>query len=168
MSFRKKDIVEYYDSRRIACGLILEVEDRRLRVLTEHGKEANIPLGRTLVRGEVQDFPVNPSRDEQVGRLKEISRLRDEIKNRIDLRELWEIVCPETSSISVDELAELLFGAKQDANATAALLRAIHEEGIFFKIRAEGIEVLYSRKSGTSSQPEEQRARARQFHCQLF
>ncbi len=142
MNFHKKDIVEYYDSRRIACGLILEVEDRRLRVFTEQGREANIPFGRTLIGGEVPGgFPLNKSRDEQLGRLKEISSLRDEIKNRVNLRELWEIVYPETSLVSVDDLAELLFGAQKDVNYTAALLRAIHEEGIFFKIKAEGIEV---------------------------
>jgi exoribonuclease II len=141
MTFRKHDIIDYYDSRRISCGLILDVDDRRLRILNDQGKETKISTNRALIAGKDLDFPVSGSRNEQVNRLKEICTRRDEIKKRIDLRELWEVVGLETGEISVEDLTELFFGGRSDLNHAASLLRAIFEDRLYFKIRPDRIEV---------------------------
>ncbi len=141
MRFRKNQVVDYYDSRKIACGLILEADERRLRILTEQGKDSNVSVSRILVSTHDPDFPFTGDRDQQVVRLKELSRLREELKNQIDLRELWEVVGPETGSVSTEDLSELVFGRKQDVNSAPSLLRAIQEDRIYFKILADRIEV---------------------------
>ena len=141
MSFRKNQVVDYYDSRKIACGLILDTDDRRLRILTEQAKESNISVSRILISTYDPDFPFSGNRDQQVSRLKELSRQREELKNRIDLRELWEVVGPETGSVGIEDLAELLFGRNQDMNSAPALLRAIQDDRIYFKILPDRIEV---------------------------
>ena len=141
MNFQKNDIVDYYDSRRISCGLVLEVEDKRLRVLSDQGKEAKISISRALTTGRDPDFPFSGSRDKQVDRLKEVSGLRDEIKRRIDLKELWEVVCLETSKIDLEDLTELLFARDRSPDNAASLLRAIFEDRLYFRIRPDGIEV---------------------------
>ena len=125
MRFRKNQVVDYYDSRKIACGLILETDDRRLRILTEQGKDANISVSRILISTYDPNFPFTGDRNQQVARLKELSRLREELKNQINLRELWEVVGPETGSVSIEDLSELVFGRKQDVNGAPSLLRAI-------------------------------------------
>ncbi len=141
MSFQKNDIIDYYDSRRISCGIIMEVDDRKLRILNDQGKEAKISPTRALIWGKEPGFPLTASRDEQVNRLKEISAKREALKNRIDLRELWEVVGLETREIDIDDLSELFFGNKNDSNSTASLLRAIFEDRLYFKIRPDTIEV---------------------------
>jgi len=141
MNFQKNDIVDYYDSRRISCGLVLEVEDKRLRVLSDQGKEAKISTSRALTTGRDPEFPFSCSRDKQVDRLKEISGYRDEIKKTIDLKELWEVVGFETRKIDFVDLAELFFGRDQDTDRAASLLRAIFEDRLYFRIRPDGIEV---------------------------
>ena len=141
MSFRKHDIVDYFDTRRIACGLILEVDEKRLRILTDQGKEANIPPSRALIAAHDPNFPVAGSRDVQVSRLREICLQREQMKNSIDLPELWEVVSPETSEIDVHDLTDLFFGSEHDANRAASLLRAVHEDRIYFRIRPDTIEV---------------------------
>jgi exoribonuclease II len=141
MEFRKNYVIDYYDNRRIACGLILEVDDRRLRVLTDLGKETNIPLSRALSSGADPLFPFGGARDTQVSRLKEICAQREAIKHTINLAELWEVVVGETAEIDIEELAELFFGKTRDANRLASLLRAINDDRLFFKIRPDSIEV---------------------------
>jgi len=42
MDMQKNDVVDYYDGRKISCGLILDLDDRRLRILTDQGKELKI------------------------------------------------------------------------------------------------------------------------------
>jgi exoribonuclease-2 len=140
MTFRKNDIVDYFDSRRISCGLILEVDDRRLRILNDQGKETKISASRALIAAHDPDFPLNGGREAQVSRLKAISREREHIKNRIDLRELWEVVGVETGEISVEDLSELFFG-QNNPDYSASLLRAIFEDRVYFRIRPDTIEV---------------------------
>jgi exoribonuclease II len=140
MTFRKNDIVDYFDSRRISCGLILDIDDRRLKILNDHGKETKISSSRALIAGKDPDFPLTGGRDAQINRLKAISHQRDEIKNRIDLRELWEVVGMETSEISVEDLSELFFG-QNNSDYSASLLRAIFEDRLYFRIRPDKIEV---------------------------
>lgn len=141
MDIRKNDIIDYYDGRKISCGLILDVDDRRLRMLTDHGKELKISPHRVLISAKDPQFPVTGSRDEQVRRLKEISAHREDLKSRIDLRELWEVVGAEASEIDSQDLAELVFGGRAEPDGLASLLRAITEDRLYFKIRPEGIEI---------------------------
>jgi exoribonuclease II len=141
MTFRKHDIIDYYDSRRISCGLVLEVDDRRLRILNDQGKETKISANRALISGKDPNFPLSGSRDEQVNRLRDICTRREEIKKLIDLRELWEVVGLETGEIGIEDLTELFFGIQSDPNYAASLLRAIFEDRLYFKIRPDRIEV---------------------------
>lgn len=141
MICKKNDIVDYFDSRRIVCGLVRDGDERRLRILNDRGQETNISPNRVLISGTVPEFPVNGSRDELVSRLKEISADRDEIKNGIDLSELWEVVGMETDRIGIEDLADLLFGMDHTVDHSASLLRAIIEDKLYFKIRPDGVEV---------------------------
>jgi exoribonuclease-2 len=161
MSFRKNQVVDYYDSRKIGCGLILDTDDRRLRNLTEHAKESNISVSRILISTYDPDFPFSANRDQQVSRLKEISRQREELKNQINLRELWEVVGPETGSVGIEDLTELLFGRNQDMNSAPSLLRAIQDDRIYFKILPDRIEVpTPDRVQQALTQREKERERA--------
>jgi len=141
MDIHKNDVIDYYDGRKISCGLVLDSDDRRLRILTDQGKEQKISPNRVLMSGKHPQVPLTRSRDDQVRALKEIFAHREDLKRRIDLRELWEVVGTETEQIESQDLAELVFGGQQDPDAPASLLRAIFEDRLYFKIRPEGIEV---------------------------
>ncbi|MFH1115867.1 MAG: ribonuclease catalytic domain-containing protein [Pseudomonadota bacterium] len=141
MNVQKNDIVDYYDSRRISCGLVLEVEEKRMRVLSDQGKEAKISISRALTTGRDPGFPFSGSRSKQVDRLKEVCCLRDDIKRTIDLKELWEVVCLETRKIDLEDLTELFFGRAGNPDNAASLLRAIFEDRLYFRLRPDGIEV---------------------------
>jgi exoribonuclease-2 len=119
----------------------LEVDDRRVRILNEQGKEANIPRARVLTAVDHSAFPQRGGRDEQQRKLKEISGERDRIKEQVDLRELWEVVSTETAAASLQDLTDLVFGSNADSNSEASLIRAILDDRVYFKIRSDHVEV---------------------------
>ncbi|MFH0960068.1 MAG: RNB domain-containing ribonuclease [Pseudomonadota bacterium] len=163
MTFQKNDIIDYYDEARLSCALVLEVDDRRLHILNDQGKEANISASRALIGGIEPNFPTEASRDDQIKKLKEISARRDEIKNTINLQELWEIVVTETDKISLMDLSELLFGAQNDLESRAAFVRAIVENRLYFKVKPNVIEVVSPEKVG-----QEEIRRKKEFERGLF
>lgn len=142
MNFHKNDIIDYFDSRKISCGLVLEADERRLRILTDQGRETKIAHNRALTVGNDPHFPVSGTRDEQISRLKQISVERDELKKLINLRDLWEIVVDEASEISLEDLSDLFFGKAQDVNSAPSLLRAVFEERLHFRMQNHSVEVL--------------------------
>jgi exoribonuclease-2 len=141
MDLHKNQVIDYYDGRRISCGLVLDIEDRRARILGEQGKELKISPARVLMSGKDPHFPLTGSRDEQVSRLRDISLQREELKVHIDLPELWDVVGTEARQMDIHELGELLFGDRPSLDSVAALLRAIFEDRLYFKIKPDGIEI---------------------------
>lgn len=146
MNIQRHDVIDYYDDKRILCALVLDVEDSRLRIFNELGKEAKISSSRVLIAEKDPAFPISGTRNVQLERLREIAREREEIKSCVDLSELWEVVGLEIGEIGIHDLAELFFGSKKDFNSTSALLRAISEDRIYFRIRPESIEVVASER----------------------
>jgi exoribonuclease II len=148
MTLNTNDLVDYYDSRKIATGLVLEVEDRRIRLLTHTGKETRMSANRILnaVREMPKDIRSSNGRDAIVSALKGIFATREELKATINLQEIWEVVGTELSEIDPEELSELVFGKNRDFNCTASLIRAIFEDRVYFKMRTDGIEVVAPEK----------------------
>jgi len=141
MIVQPHDVIDYYDNKKITCAYVLEVEDRKLKIINENGKEIRISHARVLTSGQDPALHTLRSRDDQTRRLKELSHIREEKKKEIDIRELWDIVHTETSEIEVADLSELCFGKEASLDRTAALLRAISEDKTFFKLTNGKIDV---------------------------
>lgn len=133
------DVVDYYDNKKISCAYVLEVEDRRLKIINENGKELRISHSRVLSRAQDSSFPAKGTRDDQVRRLKELSLARENKKKDINIIELWDIVHTETSEIQITDLSELCFGSQANQEGTASLLRAILEDKTYFKLANDNI-----------------------------
>ncbi len=141
MSFQENDIIDFFEDRRISCGLILECDDRKVRVLQDQGKETKISPKRVLTVMRDPGFPIGGSRDEQVGRLRQIAEERETIKKGVDLGELWEVLGTDASEMELGDLSELVFGNDLGLHSAAGLLRAISEDRIYFRIKPDAIEV---------------------------
>ncbi len=141
MSVQLHDVIDYYDNKKISCAYVLEVEDRKLKIINENGKEIRISHARVLMRGQDSALQTSRSRDDLARRLKELSRIREDHKKEINIRELWEIVHTEASEIEVADLSELCFGRDASLDRTASLLRAIIEDKTFFKLTNGKIDV---------------------------
>lgn len=92
MNFSKLDVVDYFDNAKVTCGLIMELEDNRLKLLNDLGKDVKISANRALTCGRDKLFTEKSTRTELLSRLKEINAIRESIKAQIDLKELWEVI----------------------------------------------------------------------------
>jgi exoribonuclease-2 len=141
MTLNKFDIVDFFEDRRIWCGAVLESDDRRARLLTEQGKEVKLSRSRILLFGPHPKFPREGSRDAQIEALRRIGLERERLKSSLELAEIWEVVTGEAEEFGVGELADLAFGSSGDPDALPALIRAISEDRIYFRLRQDTVEV---------------------------
>ncbi len=142
MSFSKLDVIDYFDNAKVTCGVVTGIEDNRLKLVNDLGKDVKISSGRALTCGRDKTLTDLTARSEIISRLKEINAIRESIKSQIDLKELWEIIGQEESEFTIHDLAELVFGAKNDVNSESALLRAIIADKTYFRSKPGVVEVL--------------------------
>ncbi len=141
MNFSKFAIVDYFDNAKVTCGLIIDIDENRLKLVNDLGKDVKISGNRVLTYGHDKSIREGSSRCEIVSRLKEINAIRESIKTQIDLKELWEVIGQEEAEFSIDDLAELVFGSRNDVNSVSALLRAIIENKTYFRSKPGIVEV---------------------------
>src|SRR5208337_1611529 len=124
-------IVEFFEEKRILCGIVLELKGERLRVLAQNSREFTLPPKRLLHAGPALALD-RMSRPELLKRLEDTAREREALKGAINLQELWEPLAQENHSTTVAELAELWFG-RASADAVAAAGRSMREDRFLFK-----------------------------------
>ena len=128
-------LVEYIEGGRFLCALVAGVADRKIRLLNQNGREINLPESRIIVASRTV-HPQDASREELTAALLHRAGRRAALAEAIALDELWEIASEETADeFAVDFLAELQFGAAVDDDQTAAFLRAVFADPLYFKFR---------------------------------
>ncbi len=146
-------IIEYVDQGRFFCGLVLQEQAKRLRLMNQNGREMNLPAARVVHTGS-RTHAVSLPREDTMRLLQEIAAIRQEMADRIELQEVWELVCEEEKEVfSPLFLAELCFGDGIGDDQTAAFLRAVFADRLFFKFKdgkvivhsAEAVEQLKER-----------------------
>ena len=131
-------LIEYLDSGKFICALVVESQPKRLRLINQNGREVNLPLSR-VVHCSNETHGTGQSREELVRNLKEISEKRRDLMTAIDLQELWELTSEEPdSSFRPSFLAELIFGELSNDDCVSAFLRSVFNDRLFFKY-SEGL-----------------------------
>lgn len=125
------DIVEYIENQKVICALILDVKDKRLRLLNENNREVNLSINR-LSHLSQSDLKPALNRHQLVESLKEMSLRRKSLIDQIDIKELWEVLEPEQESIDLKTMTELCF-ASPTADHESAVVRAFFENRTYFK-----------------------------------
>lgn len=124
-------LVEFFEEKRLLCGVVLELKGERLHVLAQNGRELTLPPKRLLHAGP--SLPLGRlNRQELLKRLEETASKRETLKAAIDLEELWDLLVQEGQPTSVAELAELWFG-RALADEVAATGRRLREDRFLFK-----------------------------------
>lgn len=128
-------LIEFIDGGRFFCGLVSGVADKKIQLLSQNGREINLPEARILTASQ-QLFPHDASRETITALLQERNAGRSALAETIGLELLWEIVCEEPDNeFSPDFLTELHFGGRVDDDQRAAFLRAILADPLFFKFK---------------------------------
>jgi exoribonuclease-2 len=128
-------IVEYLDSGRFMCGLVLQDSNNRLRLLNQNGREMNLPASRVITVSKSKHLNAS-TREDRVALLKRAAEQRAALTHSIPLEEIWQLASEEgQASFPADFLAELSFGGDLTDDQAAAFLRAVFEDRLFFKYK---------------------------------
>ncbi len=127
-------IIEYIDQGRFICTLCLQDRGNRLHLLTPSNRLVNLsPKRAILISGSTIDI-LRP-REELTEKLSQAEGARNRLKDRIDVRELWELTKDENQSFDHKYLAHLVFGESIDDEHLSAVVRAIFENQLHFKMK---------------------------------
>lgn len=124
-------IVEFFEEKRLLCGVVLELKGERLHVLAQSGRELTLTPKRVLHAGPSLPL-VRLNRQELLKRLEETANKREALKAAINLEELWDLLVQEDQPTTAAELAELWFG-RASADEVAATGRCLREDRFLFK-----------------------------------
>jgi exoribonuclease-2 len=127
-------IVEYIDQGRFICTLCLQDKGNRLHLLTPFNRELNLSPKRVLLISNASMDPLSP-REELLSRLKQTEALRRRLKGEVQVKELWELVREEEQSFDYEYLAQLCFGEMVTDDHISALVRALFEDRLYFKMK---------------------------------
>ncbi|MDU9049128.1 MAG: RNB domain-containing ribonuclease [Candidatus Electrothrix sp. Rat3] len=134
-------IIEYLDSGRFICGLVLQDSNNRLRLFNQNGREMNLPASRVVTTSKTKHL-IDSSREDRIALLKEMATIRATLTEAIPLEEIWELASEEEeTSFPADFLAELSFGENLTDDQSAAFLRAVFTDRFFFKYKNELVNV---------------------------
>jgi exoribonuclease II len=127
-------IIEYIDRGDFNIALCVQDELTRLHLLTPTNREVNLPPKRALLVSKTA-LNTQAPRTELLQRLKKAEELREGLKAKVDVKELWELVKDEQDSFDHEYLAQLCFGDKVTEDHVSALVRALFEDKIHFKMK---------------------------------
>jgi len=127
-------IIEYIDQGRFICTLCLQDKGNRLHLLTLFNREVNLSPKRALLISRASLDTLSP-REELLNRLKQTEELRKRLKGEVHVKELWELVRDEKESFEYTYLAQLCFGEMITDDHISALVRALFEDRLYFKMK---------------------------------
>ncbi len=125
-------IVEYIDRQKITCAVVLEVKNQRLRLLTESNREVNLSANRLSHKCKTR-LDLSMGRMKMVHVLKDIVGQRKALVDRIDIRELWEVLNTEQEWIDLGTMTEFCFPDNPNDNHESAVIRAFFQNRLYFK-----------------------------------
>ncbi len=127
-------IIEYIDQGKLICALCIQDKGQRLHLLTTSNRLVNLSIKRAT-HISVSRYSTERPREELIHLLKETDARRDALKKDINIKELWELIRDESESYDYKYLAQLCFGEEVTDDHVAALVRALFEDQLFFKMK---------------------------------
>ena len=125
-------IIEYIDQQKLICAAVVDVKGKRLRLVTEHDKEVSLSASRISLTSD-NALPESTSRTATVESLKSTVARRENLKQEIDLKELWELLNEEGEWIDLTTMAEYCFSDTVTSDHKSAIIRAFFENRTWFK-----------------------------------
>lgn len=127
-------IIEYIDRGKFVCTLCLQDKGNRLLLLTPSNRQVNISQKRVvLITGSTVD--ISRPREDLLERLRQSEETRYRLKGQVDVQELWELTKDEQESFDHKYLSQLVFGETATDDHFSALVRALFEDRLYFKMK---------------------------------
>lgn len=126
-------LVEFIDKNRMNLALVQGVKGKRLSLLTSAARQTALPQSRVLLMTP-SEVSLEDPRERQTEYMREVQQRRQALAADVDVTELWELVFEETEPLPLSDLAELVFGGQFSQDHLSAVLRALFEERVHFKL----------------------------------
>ena len=130
-------IVEFIDTQKIICAVVLEVKKLRLRLLTENNRETKLSAGR-LSHVSGQRLDLSMGREKLAVALKKAVTLRRHLSEQVDIPGLWQVLNSEQEWIDPATMASLCFTEQTTSDHESAVIRAFFGDRLYFKFSLEG------------------------------
>lgn len=125
-------LVEYIDSQKVVCAVVLETKKLRVRLLNENNREVNLSAGRLSHKSNAH-LDLNQGRDKLTGTLKKTAARRNELSRQIDIQELWEVLNSEQEWIDLATMTALCFPGDHNSDHETAVIRAFFNDRLYFR-----------------------------------
>jgi exoribonuclease-2 len=127
-------IVEYIEAGNIVTAVCLLEDGNKLHLLTPTNREVNLSPKRALF---ISDPALNThaGRDDLLSRLKTIIERRSLLREQVQVKDIWELVRDEHEVFDFKYLAQLCFGEGVTDDHISALVRAVFEDKLYFKLK---------------------------------
>ncbi|MBN2032037.1 MAG: RNB domain-containing ribonuclease [Deltaproteobacteria bacterium] len=129
-------IIEYIERGDFNIALCMQDEVTRLHLLTPTNREVNLPPKRALLVSKTA-LNTQAPRAQLLQNLKRKEEVRNRLKDTVDVKEIWELVRDEQESFDHEYLAQLCFGDGITDDHVSALVRALFEDKIHFKMKED-------------------------------
>lgn len=127
-------IVEYIEAGNIVTTVCLFEDGNKLHLLTPSNREANLsPKRALLISGPALN--THTGRDDLLSRLKAVIERRSRLREQVKVRDIWELVRDEREVFDFKYLAQLCFGEDVTDDHVSAIVRAVFEDKLYFKLK---------------------------------
>jgi exoribonuclease-2 len=118
------------------CAVVLEVKDKRLRVLNQNNREVNLSTSRLSHKCRDR-LDLAHGREKTVETLKHVACRREKLIDSVDIRELWEVLNSEQEWIDVATMTEFCFPNSPSYDHESAVIRAFFRNRHYFKFNPD-------------------------------
>jgi len=133
MNIQEGQIVEFLEGGRFVVAACLGTKGTRYHLVTHLGREVNLSRNRFI---HVSSKRIKAtSREEIIERLRATDKLRDTLKEKLDIKEVWELLEDEHRVWNPREFSEIIFGKESTPDHEAAAIRTIMDERIHFRFK---------------------------------
>jgi len=131
-------VVEFIDSQKIHCAVVMDIKNLRLRLLTENNREVKLAVARLHHKSD-RHLDLAMGRDKLVSQLKEIAAHRRSLSEQVDVQALWEILNTEQEWIDLVTMTALCFPEDTDGDHESAVIRAFFSDRLYFKFNPDRV-----------------------------
>ncbi|MFO7557954.1 MAG: ribonuclease catalytic domain-containing protein [Desulfobacterales bacterium] len=130
------NIVEYIESQKIVCAVVMEIKKQRVRLLSENNREVNLSTNRLTYKCHDR-LKLTSGRNKLVESLKETACRRNNLIQKINIKDLWEVLNAEEEWIDLETMTSFCFQEPLTSDHGSAVIRAFFKDRTYFKFNHE-------------------------------
>ena len=130
------NIVEYIESQKIICAVVMEIKNQRVRLLSENNREVTLSTSRLTYKCNDR-LKLTLGRNKLIESLKETANRRNNLIQKINIKDLWEVLNSEEEWIDLETMTSFCFQEPLTSDHGSAVIRAFFKDRTYFKFNHE-------------------------------